>query len=210
MIKVVIFDLDMCILNTHTLNGPFFQPVLDVLYNSSLSIELKKKINNELWTTSLEDAIEIFSIPDDIAEDLREAYRHIEVPDGIKTFGDEEFIRHLSVKKILVTTGYRRFQETKIEKLGITDLFDEIIIDALDRKDKRKGKKRIFEEIMVVNGFGAGEILVVGDNPKSELGIAKLLGIQTVQTVRPTIERWNQADYHIESLRELVSIILTK
>lgn len=197
----------MCILDTRTVAGPFFQPVLDALYNSELLPELKEKINYQLWTTSLEDVVEMFSIPDDIAERMREAYRRIEVPDGIKTFGDEEYIRDLPVKKILVTTGYRKFQETKIEKLGIADLFDEIIIDSLDYRDKRQGKKKIFEELLRNNGLVGDEVLVVGDNPISELGAAKSLGIPTVQTLRPMVEKWEGADYHIHSLYELGDII---
>ena len=207
MIKAIIFDLDMCILNTHTLTGPFFQPVLDSLHNSNLSPELKEKINYQLWTTSLDDVMEMFSVPEDIAERMRDAYRQIEVPDGIKTFGDEDSIKDLPVKKILVTTGYRKFQESKIEKLGITVLFDEIIIDALDRRGERKGKTKIFKELLVKNGWIENEVLVVGDNPNSELGSAQSLGIPTVQTLRPTIERWDEADYHISSLSELVGIV---
>jgi FMN phosphatase YigB (HAD superfamily) len=207
MIKAVFFDLDMCILDTHSLTGPFFQPVLDVLYNPDLSPELKEKINYQLWTTSLEDTVEMFSIPEDTAERMREAYRRIEVPDGIKTFGDEVYIQDLSVRKILVTTGYIKFQETKIEKLGIALLFDEIIIDALDYKDKRKGKKKIFEELLKKNEWKENEVLVVGDNPASELGAAKALGIPTVQTLRPTIVKWDEADYHIHSLSELGDIV---
>ena len=207
MIKAVIFDLDMCILDTHTLTGLFFQPVLDVLYNSNLPPELKEKINYQLWTTSLDDAIEMFSVPGDIAERMKEAYRRIEVPDGIKTFGDEEYIRDLSVKKILVTTGYRKFQETKIEKLDIADLFDEIIIDELDYTKKRKGKKKIFGELLKKNEWKEDEVLVVGDNPISELGAAKSLGISTVQTLRPTIVKWDEADYHICSFSELIDLV---
>lgn len=203
----MIFDLDMCILNTRTLTGPFFQPVLDALYNSDLPPELKEKINYQLWTTSLEDTVEMFFIPEGIAERMREAYRRIEVPDGIKTFGDEAYIQDLPVMKILVTMGYVRFQRTKIEKLGIAHLFDAIIIDALDYKDERKGKKKIFEELLKKNGWKEDEVLVVGDNPASELGAAKALGIPTVQTLRPTIVRWDEADYHIYSLSELGAIV---
>ena len=207
MIKAVFFDLDMCILDTGTLIGSFFQPVLDALYNSELSRELKEEINDQLLITSLDDTMEMFSVPDDIAEKMREAYRRIEVPDSIKTFGDEEFIRGLPVKNILVTTGYRRFQEAKISKLGIANLFDEIIIDALDNRDQRKGKKRIFEKLLEKNGWRKDEALAVGDNPMSELGAAKHLGILTVQTLRPTVKKWEGADYHIRSFRELTNII---
>jgi len=207
MFKAIIFDLDMCILDTHTLTGPFFQPVLDALYNSELSAALKEKINALLWTTGLDDVLDMFSVPRDVAEKMREAYRQIEVPDGIKTFGDEEFIRGLPVKKVLVTTGYRKFQQTKIDKLGITDLFDEIIIDELDHRNRRKGKKKIFAELLEKNGWNENEVLAVGDNPVSELGAAKALGIMTVQTLRPTVEKWGEADYHIHSFRELADLI---
>ena len=82
-----------------------------------------------------------------------------------------------------------------------------IIIDALDHIDQRKGKKRIFEELLEGNGWRKDEALVVGDNPASELGAAKSLNILTIQTLRPTIEKWEGADYHIQSLRELADII---
>ncbi|MCX6741178.1 MAG: HAD family hydrolase [Candidatus Parcubacteria bacterium] len=207
MIKGIIFDLDMCILDTHTLGDNVIKPVIDILHNSNLPQELKEKINYQLWTTSLDDVIDMYNIPEVIAEKMREAYRKLEVPDGIKSFGDENYITDLPVKKILVTTGYQKFQEAKIIKLGIANLFDEIIIDALDFKDKRKGKKLIFEEILASNNGGKKEVLVVGDNPSSELGAAKAIGIPTVQTLRPTVEKWSEADYHIAFLKELSGII---
>ena len=72
------------------------------------------------------------------------------------------------------------------------------------------GKKRIFEELLKKNGWRKDEVLVVGDNPASELSAAKSLGILTVQTLRPTIERWEEADYHIQSFRELADIISSR
>ena len=197
----------MCILDTHSLTGQFFQPVLDALRNSGLPSEIKEKVEHQLWTTSLEDTIDMFSVPEDAAEKMRGAYRQIEVPDGIKSFGDEDHIKNLTAKKILVTTGYRKFQETKIAKLGIAPLFDEIIIDALDHRDQRKGKKKIFEELLDKNSWNKNEVFVVGDNPKSELGAAKSLGIPAIQTLRPTVVRWDEADYHISSLQELEKLV---
>ncbi len=207
MIKGIIFDLDMCILDTHSLTGPFFQPVLYALHNSDLSAELKEKIEYQLWTTSLDDTVDMFSVPENVAEKMHEAYHSIEVPDGIKSFGDEDYIEDLPVRKILVTTGYKKFQETKIAKLNIARLFDEIIIDALDYRGQRKGKKKIFQELLKKNNWDKSEVLVVGDNPMSELGAAKALGIPTVQTVRPTVIKWKEANHHISSFRELASLL---
>ena len=197
----------MCILDTHSLTGSFFQPVLDALRNSDLSDELKEKVEYQLWTSSLDDTIDMFAVSDDIAEKMRDAYRNIEVPDGIKSYGDESYIADLSVKKILVTTGYRKFQETKIAKLGIAQLFDEIIVDELDFRDRRRGKKKIFQELLDKNNWNKNEVLVVGDNPMSELGAARSLGMRAVQTLRPTIVKWDGADHHISSFQELGKLI---
>lgn len=207
MPHAIIFDLDMCILDTHSLTGPFFKPVLDMLHSAALPNEQKQQIEAQLWTTSLDDTIKLFSIPDDIATAMRAAYLDVQVPDGIYTYGDEESIRALTVKKFLVTSGYRKFQQTKIDKLGIADLFDGIIIDASDMPEQRKGKKVIFQEIMQTNGWLPSEIMVVGDNPLSELAAGKALGMITVQTLRPTVVKWPEADYHIMSLTELQNII---
>lgn len=206
-IKAIIFDLDMCILDTHSLTGDFFQPVLDALYGSRLTDDLKKKIHDQLWTSSVDDTIKIFDIPLDIGESMREAYRHVDVPDGIYTYGDEAVIRGLAVKKFLVTSGYQKFQSSKIAKLGIADLFDEVIIDASDWPEQRKGKNKILQEIMAAGGWSPAEVMVVGDNPLSELGAGKSLGMVTVQTLRPAVTKWPEADYHVTSLHELSAII---
>lgn len=207
MIKGIIFDLDMCILDTRSLTGNFFKPVLDPLYNSDLDEQLKKQINDMLWTTSLEDVVKIFSMPNDIAEPMRAAYRNLDVPPGIVSYGDEHIIPSLSVISILVTSGYQKFQSQKIDMLGIRELFDEIIIDELDHVEQRKGKRKIFEELLEHRTWSNREVLVVGDNPRSELGAAKELGIRTAQTLRSGVVAWEEADYHITSLVELEDVM---
>jgi putative hydrolase of the HAD superfamily len=207
MIRAIIFDLDMCILDTRSLTGPFFDPILEPLQASELPAELKEKVERALWTTSLDDTAKQYSLPSALLEKMRTAYQDIEVPEGIRTFGDELALTFMPVAKILVTSGYRRFQESKIEKLGIAVLFDEVIIDATDVPDERLGKRRIFEELLEKHGWAPDEVLVVGDNPISELGAAKSLGIRTVQTLRPTIEKWAGADHHVYSLFELNTFI---
>lgn len=207
MIKGIIFDLDMCILDTRSLTGPFFKPVLDPLYRSDLSEDIKKRVNDQLWTTSLDDVVEMFSLRESIAEPMRQAYRKLAVPNGIHSFGDEQLISELPTTNILVTSGYRKFQSTKIKMLGIENLFSEIIIDELDHREKRKGKKKIFEELLNKYEWKKEEVLIIGDNPSSELGAGKALGLKVVQTVRPTVTRWPEADYHIETFSELPGLL---
>jgi len=207
--KGIIFDLDNSILDTRSLGEDILTPVLSPLFSSDLSDETKEAIADALWYDAFEDVMQEFFVPDEISKEMREAEKRLNVPEGkiIKSFGDEECIRNLPVKRILVTSGFKSFQQSKIDKLGITDLFDEIIIDAVDDIKTRKGKKKIFEEILKTNRWNKDEVLVVGDNPKSELGKAKAIGITTVQTLRPGIKKWKEADHYIVSLCELKSYL---
>src|SRR3989338_442541 len=171
MIKAIIFDLDNCILDTHSLGEGVLSPVLAPLYASALPEKIKEGMANSLWDTAFEDAIVQNHIPDDVAELMRVECRKLTIPEDreIKSYGDEWCIQKLPVKKFLVTSGYRNFQNSKIERLGIKSLFDQVIIDEMDEPSARKKKRRIFEEILEENNFKKEEVLVVGDNPRSEL-----------------------------------------
>jgi putative hydrolase of the HAD superfamily len=210
MIKAVIFDLDMCIFDTRTLGEHILDSVLAPLHESSMPEATQREIDRTLWTTSLEDCVELFSIPSGVADKMRGAHKKLVVPDGVKTFGDERSLLDLPVYRILVTSGYREWQTRKIEKLGVDRLFNEIIIDTIDDLSTRKGKRLIFTELLARHVWEPQEVLVVGDNPHSELKAARALGIPTVQTLRPTVIKDPLADYHIESLNELHTILSSK
>lgn len=207
MIKGIIFDLDNCILDTRTLGEHAIEPVLKVLQESNLSKEQQERIEEALWTSSLIDVAELFNIPQEIVEAMRKAYSQLDVPNGISSYGDEDCIKELPTINILVTTGYKKFQTQKIDQLGIRELFTEIIIDEVDNPEKRKGKKVIFQEMLLKYRWKKEEVFVVGDNPDSELKAGKEIGLKTVQTLRKGIEKWDVADYHVKSLSELIDIV---
>jgi putative hydrolase of the HAD superfamily len=205
MIKGIIFDLDNSILDTRSLGNDILITILAPLLASGLPEKTKRGFNGAIWYTGFEDLVVQFNLPPDIAKAMRTAYREITISENmeLKTYGDEFYIKTFPVKKYLVTTGYRKFQQSKIDKTGIAPLFDEIIIDEMENLETRKGKKKIFEEILRLNNWDKTEVLVVGDNPESELGIAKALGITSVQTLRPGVGKWSEADHHVNSLSEL-------
>jgi putative hydrolase of the HAD superfamily len=203
MFDAYIFDLDLCICNTYSMTGPFFDPVLALLRAADIDDGTKVRAEEALWSSSLEDVATRYALPDGLVEDMRAAYRRIEVPDSVRSYGDEGAIRLLPGKKFLVTSGYRTFQESKIEKLRIRQLFDGIYVDATDDPKKRPGKRRIFADLLAEHRWAPVKVLVVGDNPHSELSAGRALGMKTAQTERPNVARWNDADYHIDSLHEL-------
>jgi putative hydrolase of the HAD superfamily len=86
-------------------------------------------------------------------------------------------------------------------------LFDEIIIDALDAEDCRRGKQNIFKTLLDQHGWQPREVCVVGDNPNSELKAAKELGMIAVQVLRPSVVRAAGMDRHVQDLYELTRIL---
>jgi putative hydrolase of the HAD superfamily len=207
MIKAVFFDLDFCIFDTRSLGERILDPVLAPLYASSLPPEHQEAIAKTLWSTSLEDTIALFNLKSNLADAMREAHRGLVVPDTAHTYGDEKAINELPVYRALITSGYQAWQEAKLARLNIAYLFDEIIIDTIDDALSRKGKQLIFSELLTKHGWQPQEVLVVGDNPHSELKAARALGITTVQTLRPTVAPDPLANHRITSLTELASLI---
>ncbi len=202
--KLLLVDLDMCILNTWTIDKHALNPVLRALHRSSrLRNEQKRAIEKALWTRSLQDVINDWKIPALVAQDMWEAYRALQVPPGIQSFGDEEHLRTLPQPKILVTSGFEHFQMSKVRQLGIESLFEDIIVDAIDIPIMRKGKKKIFAQLQQERGLKASNVMVIGDSGTSELQAGQELGMITVQTLRPSIERWPHADHYISSFVEL-------
>jgi FMN phosphatase YigB (HAD superfamily) len=101
----------------------------------------------------------------------------------------------------LLTSGYRRLQRAKIESLGITKLFDEIHIDAVD--ESSSGKATIISELLLSRNWNRKDLLIVGDSATNEIDAGVRLGISTVQILRPGVLATDLADRHIHSLLEL-------
>ena len=89
---------------------------------------------------------------------------HAEVMVPMRGYPDLGVLPELPARLFLVTSGFRRLQESKVRALGVESLFERIYIDAIDEAD-RKGKEGIFAEILRTRAFEPREVLVVGDDP---------------------------------------------
>ncbi|MCR6640607.1 MAG: HAD hydrolase-like protein [Sporocytophaga sp.] len=65
-----------------------------------------------------------------------------------------------------------------MNQLHIRDNFEEIHI--VDPQISSQTKKDIFKDILIRNGYYPEEVMVVGDDPDSEIKAATELGIDTV------------------------------
>jgi putative hydrolase of the HAD superfamily len=131
----------------------------------------------------------------------------LEITTPMQGYGDLDVLDQLPVLRFLVTSGFRRLQESKVRALGIARCFTAIHVDAIDQPGHR-GKQAIFEEILRDQRLQSDQVLIVGDNHDSEIAIGVRLGIRTVQTLRPGVPRSPAATHHIQTLHEL-KLLLT-
>lgn len=210
MIKLIFFDLDNCIFDTYCLGENFLADVLAIADRAEkegiITKETNKEFKHGLWYTSLIDIARKLKMPEDLIKEMNQAHQDLILPDKLVDFGDIDEIAKLKVRKILVTTGYEKFQQGKIDRLGLSNAFERIVIND-PSKQVVLGKTRIFRDIAREFGLGPKECLVIGDNPNSELGSGKELGMITVQTLRPRVNKVDGFDHYIGTFRELPAII---
>ncbi len=209
MIKAVIFDLDSCLSAADEPGLHIFQPAVDAIILASQDShddETLRKAFLDMLRFPFDFVAQKYSFTTAMTDAGWEKFKQVEVTTPMRGYGDLSALQELAVALFLVTSGFRRLQESKVRALGIGKLFTGVHVDAIDEPGPR-GKQRIFEEILRANALKPGEVLTVGDNPDSELAAARRLGIVTVQTLRAGVPRSEIENYHIRSVHELIPLV---
>src|SRR5690606_41362106 len=102
----------------------------------------------------------------------------LEYTGQMKPFDDDKVTREIPLMNLLVTTGFKKLQRSKIHELNVEKDFEACFV--VDPDKSKKTKKDIFAEIMNRYGLTAREVLVVGDDIHSEIQAGKELGLETV------------------------------
>ena len=209
MIKAIIFDLDNCLAASDEPGRDLLAPTFDAIRRANhgtLSDDTLERAFDECWGHSLDAVAKKYGFSDEMLAAGRAENERAEVKVPMHGYPDLDAIRALPAKLFLVTSGFRRLQESKVRALGVAPLFERVYIDAIDEPG-RKGKEKIFAEILREYALEPPEALVVGDDPDSEIAAGNRLGIPTVQIQRPGIPRAPNALHHIRSLTELADIM---
>ena len=94
------------------------------------------------------------------------------LPGAIDTL---EYFRKRGYRLALVTNGPADYQRKKVEKYGLTHLFDYILIEG--EFGAGKPDERVFLHALEQLGVAAAEAWMVGDNLEHDIGGAQKLGI---------------------------------
>jgi HAD superfamily hydrolase (TIGR01549 family) len=209
MIRAVIFDLDNCLSAADEVGRELLEPTFASMRRANrgvLSDEALQRAFEDCWRLPLDQVAKDHGFSQEMLLSGWAVASHTEVRSAMCGYPDLETLAELPARLFLVTSGFRRLQRSKIEALRLRRFFEEIHIDAIDEPD-RKGKQAIFERILDTHSLAPREVLVVGDNPDSEIAAGNRLGMKTVQILREGVTRGSNAAYHVEGLEELRDLL---
>jgi len=209
MISAAIFDLDNCLAAADEPRPELLEPMFTAIRRTNhgtLPADALERAFEDCWRLPLDAVAEKHGFSPAMLAAGWAAGRRIRVDAPMTGYQDLGVLGNLAVSLFLVTTGFRALQESKIEALGLRSTFVAAHVDAIDEPE-RKGKGGLFHDIVERYGFRPEHVLVVGDNPESEIEAGNHLGMPTVQILRPGVVRGATATHYIHDLTELRAII---
>lgn len=202
-LRAVIFDLDNCLVAANEPGEALFAPAFEAMRAHG---ELSAAAIADCWVHALDVVARKHGFSAAMLDAGWRAFRTLEVREPLRGYGDLDALATLPLARFLVTSGFRRLQESKIDALGVRALFAEVQVDAIDESPRRRKKER-FADIAARHGFQPAEVLVIGDNADSELAAGRSLGMPTVQVLRPGVPRDENARWHVGNFGELSKLI---
>lgn len=214
MIRVVVFDLDNTLYDATTIPDEVLAPAVSAVRRANAGPDaipasvLEAAILSSRRLGFLQVA-EQHGLPALLRTAWRDAYRDLVVRTPLSPYPDVvPALEALDLVKLLLTTGFRGMQESKIAALDLARLFDAIYIDVIDG-GTGPGKLRLLQDIIATQGCRAPEVLVVGDSAENEIAAGNAVGAVTVQMLRPGIVFSATAAYHMTTLTELPRLLAT-
>lgn len=179
MKKAIILDLDNTIYPVSSISGNLFQAVfgfVDTLAEE-IGTEEIEKAKAEMQRRPYQQVAEKFNFSEAAKNKGLDLLKDLEYALPMQPYEEYKYISETPIDKYLVTTGFTKLQWSKIRLLGIEADFKAIYI--VDPQISSETKKDIFAMIMSNNNYRPEELLVIGDDPESEIKAAGSLGIDT-------------------------------
>jgi putative hydrolase of the HAD superfamily len=205
MINAIIFDLDSCLAAANEVGDQLFAPAFQAIRNANQGAVSEAALSAafaDCWRFPFDFIADKYGFSPAMRSAGFKVLSQTEVHQPMHGYGDLAALAELPAKRFLVTSGFRRLQESKVQALGISHLLTGVHIDAIDEPGP-KGKLQAFEAILQAHHLLPEEVLVVGDNPDSEIAAGNQLGITTIQILRPGVPVSPAATHHIRTLAEL-------
>ena len=204
-VRAIIFDLDNCLAAADEPGEQLLEPVFAAVREANGGTLTEPELEaafRDCWVHAFDFVAATHNFTPAMRAAGWDAFRRIEVRTPMRGYGDCAILPSLGEKRFLVTSGFRRLQESKVRALGIASSFQAIVVDAIDEPGRR-GKDRIFRDLMSQYDLDSADVLVVGDNAESELASAARLGLRAAQIIRPGVTPADGVTVHVRDLAAL-------
>lgn len=204
MIKLLIFDLDNTLFDTYTqLSSKVLDEMIARMRKAGLTEQQEKDLREKYSYSGFRMIANELGLNPEVTKIGLTAYIDMDIA-HITPFPDVKLIPELRQEKVLVTAGIKKVQEDKVDILKIRPYFTETMVDETSDINY---KETIFRSLAEKRGLKPEEVMVIGDNPDSELIAGTRAGMVVVQIVRNEKIKLADCDYRIKSLNELPAII---
>jgi len=207
MIKAFILDLDNTIYPVRSIGDELFSHLLNLFeeYKDKVSQQDLDGAKNDIMSKPFQLVADKYHFPKELKDKGIALLRNLTYDKPMKAFDEYAFVRSLPFEKFLVTTGFEKLQWSKVKMLGIGNDFKKIYI--VDPDKSAMTKKDIFEQIMKEFNYQPEELLVIGDDPESEIKHAKTLGIKTFLYDPENNHPHAEADLKAKSFKEVTTLL---
>ncbi len=179
MKKAYFIDLD----NTVYFTKPNVEVLLGPLYNLlashdlGVSAEAFEKAKIEMMRTPFQKVAKLYQFNEAAIASAVAYLEQDEVKTPLTVHDEYHYLKALNGLKFIVTAGFEKKQRSKVQMLGIANDFDEVFV--VDATKTTGSKKDAFVEVMQKYELSPADILIVGDDPDSEIRFGLELGIAT-------------------------------
>lgn len=205
MKQALILDLDNTIYPVSSIAEHLFKKLFDLIDNESSDVDPREieKAKDELTRKHFQSVADRFNFSPELRSKGIQLLQDMTYDLPMQPFTEYEVIRTLPHPKFLVTAGFHKLQWSKIKKLDIESDFLEIhVVDP-----ETSTKKDVFADIMRRHHYKSEDLLIIGDDPDSEIKAAFELGIDTFLFDPTNKHPLTAATYKDRRLKEVLDYV---
>lgn len=203
--KAIIYDLDNTLYTVASIGDKLFASLFHLIEKEDIPTERISSIKNDIMRKPFQVVAQQYHFSNELTQKGLELLKDLTYSEPIELHDDYPEILNLPQERFLVTTGFTQLQYSKIRNLGIEQDFKEIHV--IDPMSTNQTKRTVFADIMQRHHYSPQEVLVVGDDPESEIQAATDLGIDTVLYDKMNRYSSSSATYKIADFKELRHLV---